>query len=122
MLTSPSITVGFPFKWYVTHSLSSIKTALCLTSTFNLCLLGTPPRMSLLTSWLLIQSRLYASPADENILSTQSSTLTGLGRRVPGKAFDAFDSGADLLLDTTAALLASEAVEDGWADRFAVEA
>ena len=81
--------------------------------------------MSLLTLCLLIQSRSYAPPsADEKIPSTQASALTipapELGRRVPDKADDAGDSGADLLLDTSAALLASEAVEDGWAEAFAV--
>ena len=74
--------------------------------------------MSLLALWLLIQSRSYASPStDEKIPSTQASALTipapELGRRVLARADDACDSGADLLLDTSAALLASEAGEDG---------
>lgn len=79
--------------------------------------------MSLLTSWLIIQFRSYASA--EKISSTQVSTLTirapESGRRVPDKADDSCGSGVDLLLDTSAALLASEAGKFGWAEAFAVE-
>ena len=44
-----------------------------------------------------------------------------IGRRVPDKSGDLCRPGVDLLLDTSAALLASEADEDGWAEAFAVE-
>ena len=79
--------------------------------------------MSLLTSCLLIQFRSYASA--ENIASTQASASTTpapeLGRRVLDEAGDLCGPGVDLLLDTSAALLASEADEDDWAEVVAVE-
>ena len=77
-----------------------------------------------LTSWLLIQSRSYASPsADEKIPFTKVLALTipapELRYRALDRADDACDSGADLLLDTSAFfLLASEAGGDGWAEAF----